>query len=531
MAQPRRTDIVDPSRHSYTGTHFRQRLKNFVGTYVDTRTAIVERGIGEPNTQARLLENRLAEEEKLNKVDAKDVNSVQGEEKLVLFPTYARVKPHLFHGTHAHQSTSEHGTCSRYDGWQLIIVDIDLHVHGQVSIPHVANAPLRRKDRIILTVARQICGLPPLPSNGTPGIVKQKSMDILRKMSGRTSVPTTPNTESPTSNPMDQDEAFLAGQIMDEPDLIDLNSPIDAQSLRSDLSRASSKCEETLPVSRSATFPVSPIDTKHPLPPSRSSTMGSSRPSSPATTSPIKTTAQWKNAHNFPTLDLAQCHANLMERLAPFIARSVAGRLVTIKVYAPSPNNTDLSSRQIIAQRQFLTNDYGHFMGRLIVSPPQNQTPPETWTVTATLSSTKEDSAAISVREEVKFIPEHGISVISDIDDTVKHTSILSGARELFRNTFVRDLGSMSVDGVREWYSQMIDLGVQIHYVSNSPYQCWPIISSFMTAVGLPRGGSVHLKQYSGMISGIWENAADKKRAGVESIIRVNPLPHHPVPN
>ena len=220
-----------------------------------------------------------------------------------------------------------------------------------------------------------------------------------------------------------------------------------------------------------------------------------------------------------------------MERLAPFIARSVAGRLVTIKVYAPSPNNTDLSSRQIIAQRQFLTNDYGHFMGRLIVSPPQNQTPPETWTVTATLSSTKEDSAAISVREEVKFIPEHGISVISDIDDTVKHTSILSGARELFRNTFVRDLGSMSVDGVREWYSQMIDLGVQIHYVSNSPYQCWPIISSFMTAVGLPRGGSVHLKQYSGMISGIWENAADKKRAGVESIIRVNPLPHHPVPN
>ena len=486
----------------------------------------MERAIGEPSTQARLVENRFAEEEKLNKVDAKDVATVQGEEKLVLFPTYARVKPHLFHSAHGHSSTSEHGMCTRCQGWRLMVVDIDLHVHGQVSIPHVANAPLRRKDRIILTVARQICGLPPLPSTG-PGVVKQKSMDILRKMSGRTtSAPTTPNGLSPAIDPMDQNEAFLAGQIMDEPDLIDLNTPIDARSMNSDLSRTSSKSDDIRPLSYSASFPISPTESKLP-PPSRSNTIESSRPSSSASISPIKTTTPWKNAHNFPTLDLAQCHANLMERLAPFIARSVAGRLVTIKVYAPSPN-ADLSSRQIIAQRQFLTNDYGHFTGRLIVPPPQNQTPPETWTVTATLSSTKEGSTPISVREEVKFIPEHGISIISDIDDTVKHTSILSGARELFRNTFVRDLGSMSIDGVREWYSSLVDLGVQIHYVSNSPYQCWPIINSFMTAVGLPRGVSVNLKQYSGMISGIWENAADKKRAGVESIIRVTPSPPLP---
>src|SRR5271170_893649 len=205
--------------------------------------------------------------------------------------------------------------------WRLMVVDIDLHVHGQVSIPHVANAPLRRKDRIILTVARQICGLPPLPSAG-PGVVKQKSMDILRKMSGRTSsAPTTPNGQSPASEPMDQNEAFLIGQIMDEPDLIDLNTPVDARSMHSDLSRTSSKSDDIRPLSYSASFPISPTETKLP-PPFRSSTIESSRPSSSASTSPIKTTTPWKNAHNFPTLDLAQCHANLMERLAPFIARS-----------------------------------------------------------------------------------------------------------------------------------------------------------------------------------------------------------------
>lgn len=125
------------------------------------------------------------------------------------------------------------------------------------------------------------------------------------------------------------------------------------------------------------------------------------------------------------------------------------------------------------------------------------------------------------IRRQVTFVPDYGVSIISDIDDTIKNTAILSGARELFRNTFVRDLGSMAIDGVKEWYDKMIGMGCQIHYVSNSPYQCWPIIQRFMGLVGLPMGGSVHLKQYSGMISGIMENAADKKRAGVENIIRV----------
>lgn len=102
---------VDTSRHSYSGGHFRQRLKNIVGAYVEgkinTRTT---RGITEPPAAARLVEDRLAEEESLNKVDAKDVAGIPGDEKLVLFPTYARVKPHLFHGSHHHISTSEHGS-------------------------------------------------------------------------------------------------------------------------------------------------------------------------------------------------------------------------------------------------------------------------------------------------------------------------------------------------------------------------------------------------------------------------------------
>lgn len=484
MSQPRDVDL---SRQRSPGGHFRQRFKKFVGLYVDVKAGSKI----EPSTVARLVEDRLAEEEKLNKVDAKDVAAIE-EEKLVLFPTYARVKPHFLHASHSHAPTSEHGTT------RIIvlnnIVDIDLHVHGQVSIPHPANTPLKRKDRILLGVARQICGLPPLPTNNAPGLMKQKSMDILQRFSGR-------------STPAQSPQIQISDNLVDEPDLIDLDTPY-ARSVHSDLSRSSTKSSFTL--NNPDSFPVS---VQNYSPPGRSNTL----PSRPTSSSTSPTKPPWKNSHHFPLLDLATCHANLMERLAPFIARSVAGQLVTIKVYAP-PSTEDLDSRQIIAQRQFLTNDYGHFNGRLIISPPRNSTPPETWTITASLD-TRGDP--ICVRGEVKFVPEHGISLISDIDDTVKHTSILSGARELFRNTFVRDLSSMFIEGVREWYSQLTDMGVQIHYVSNSPYQCWPIINSFMAAVGLPRGGSVHLKQYNGMISGIWENAADKKRAGVETIIMV----------
>jgi phosphatidate phosphatase APP1 len=345
-------------------------------------------------------------------------------------------------------------------------------------------------------------------------------MDIIQKMSGRRSTMPTP-AQSPAVEKTDPMEQPGMDQLVDEPDLIDMDTPVDGLSLSSTQSLPSSKPSlAKLTLNHPVSFPPSLADKFSS--PTRSQTVPS--PIKSLESSPISSAKpSWRNSHNFPSLDLATCHANFMERLSPFLARSVARRIVTVKVYAPPTSSSDLYSREIIAQRQFLTNDYGHFTGRLTISPPQNATVPTTWTVTATLPATR-NSPAQTVQEEVCFIPERGISLISDFDDTVKHTSILSGARELFRNTFVRNLGDLYVDGVQQWYSSLSEMGVKIHYVSNSPYQCWPIINSFMTTVGLPKGGSVLLKQYSGMIAGMWENAADKKRAGVDSIVRVSLL-------
>ena len=54
--------------------------------------------------------------------------------------------------------------------------------------------------------------------------------------------------------------------------------------------------------------------------------------------------------------------------------------------------------------------------------------------------------------------------MISDIDDI-----IASGAKEIFTNTFIRELQDLTIQGVKEWYTKLYSLGVKLHYVSNSP--------------------------------------------------------------
>jgi phosphatidate phosphatase APP1 len=57
------------------------------------------------------------------------------------------------------------------------------------------------------------------------------------------------------------------------------------------------------------------------------------------------------------------------------------------------------------------------------------------------------------------------IRVISDIDDTIKFSSVLSGARAIFYNVFVKELTDLVIPGMGEWYSSMWKKGVRFHYV------------------------------------------------------------------
>lgn len=83
-------------------------MRNLVETYVDTGVDTEVGSPVEPSTPTRFVEDPLLEE-KISRVDSKDGLPAQAEENLVLFPTYARVKPHIFHAIHQHSATSKHG--------------------------------------------------------------------------------------------------------------------------------------------------------------------------------------------------------------------------------------------------------------------------------------------------------------------------------------------------------------------------------------------------------------------------------------
>ncbi|KAF8235481.1 hypothetical protein L208DRAFT_1376490 [Tricholoma matsutake] len=78
------------------------------------------------------------------------------------------------------------------------------------------------------------------------------------------------------------------------------------------------------------------------------------------------------------------------------------------------------------------------------------------------------------------------IRVISDIDDTVKLSNILLGARAVFNSVFVKDLHETIIPGMGEWYTTMWSRGVRFHYVSNGPFEILPIINEFLHISQLP---------------------------------------------
>lgn len=119
----------------------------------------------------------------------------------------------------------------------------------------------------------------------------------------------------------------------------------------------------------------------------------------------------------------------------------------------------------------------------------------------------------------VDYIPPVGVSVISDIDDTIKITGILGGKRDLFRNVFVNNYTKIEVQGIRDCYAALAEEGATFHYVSNSPWQLYPTVSDYVRSAGFPKG-SMHLKTYPNLANGIFEPAAEKKRRNLHQILR-----------
>ncbi|MCL2161821.1 MAG: App1 family protein [Betaproteobacteria bacterium] len=92
-----------------------------------------------------------------------------------------------------------------------------------------------------------------------------------------------------------------------------------------------------------------------------------------------------------------------------------------------------------------------------------------------------------------KIIPAEGVSIVSDIDDTIKISNVLN-RKTLVRNTFLEPF--RAVPGMAEWYSEMArnEQHAFFHYLSASPIQLHPALSEFLKDGRFPPG-VLHLRE------------------------------------
>ncbi|MDH3701229.1 MAG: App1 family protein [Alphaproteobacteria bacterium] len=95
-------------------------------------------------------------------------------------------------------------------------------------------------------------------------------------------------------------------------------------------------------------------------------------------------------------------------------------------------------------------------------------------------------------RGEALFPGSAGLSVISDIDDTIKISNV-TDKEALLANTFLKPFEA--TPGTPAAYRRLAATGAVFHYVSSSPWQLYPSLRAFMDASGFPVG-SFHLKDF-----------------------------------
>ena len=122
----------------------------------------------------------------------------------------------------------------------------------------------------------------------------------------------------------------------------------------------------------------------------------------------------------------------------------------------------------------------------------------------------------------VQLVPPQGLSVISDIDDTVKHSQV-GDHRAVLANTFLRVFEP--VPGMPELYREWAHQGLAFHYVSGSPWQLYLPLAEFFSAQQFPVA-SVDLKHFrlkDPSALSLLQSQEDTKMRAIEPILQAFP--------
>lgn len=132
-----------------------------------------------------------------------------------------------------------------------------------------------------------------------------------------------------------------------------------------------------------------------------------------------------------------------------------------------------------------------NFAGRSsnVIRLPPSAVTPRTW-LRFELIMPARDRRRIEGR--ALLVPGRGLSVMSDVDDTIKISQV-QNRHQLLLNTFAREF--QPVPGMSERYRELDERAdVRFHYVSSAPIQLHSVLARFLRDQQFP-DGSVHLRE------------------------------------
>lgn len=122
----------------------------------------------------------------------------------------------------------------------------------------------------------------------------------------------------------------------------------------------------------------------------------------------------------------------------------------------------------------------------------------------------------------VHLVPPEGITVVSDIDDTIKITGVLDRT-SMIHNTFYRPF--REVPGMARAYRRWADQGAALFYLSASPWQLFPALDTFLRQAGFPPG-AVRLRHFrvkDRSLVRFLQSSADYKTGTVRALLKKYP--------
>jgi hypothetical protein len=179
----------------------------------------------------------------------------------------------------------------------------------------------------------------------------------------------------------------------------------------------------------------------------------------------------------------------LARRVRLFLRDNKGGKALTVELGDGDDETLALGRKRLPRSRSD-----GHFVGMLHISDEQ---------VESLVGTGTGKNAVLNVRlvqpntdrvftGRTHLLQPTGLSVVSDIDDTIKLSNVLD-KKSLMKNTFLKEFAP--VLGMPELYQRWYaEYDAAFHFVSSSPWQLYQELSDFMQREKFP-SGTFHLKR------------------------------------